>query len=53
MTGSENVSADRSDSGGNITRSEQPFVVIERSCDAIFVKRNRKFARKLTRALRK
>ena len=53
MTRSKNVSAESSDSGGNITRSEQPLVVIERSRDAIFVKQNRKFARKLTRALRK
>lgn len=28
MTGSENVSAESSDSGGNITRSEQPLVVM-------------------------
>ena len=43
MTGSENVSAEHSDSGGNITRSEQPFVVFERSRDAILEQRNRQF----------
>jgi len=53
MTGSENASAESSDSGGNITRSEQSFVAIERSRDAIFVKQTRQFARKLRRALRK